>query len=167
MGERMPLIASFEDVEAWQMARKLSRTVYQVSRGSAFSRDEDLRRQIRRAAVSAMSNIAEGFERGKPPEFLYFLRIAKASVGEIQSQLYVALDENYITPDDFKTVKQVANSTKKLIAGFMHYLSHCPTPKKQPELVKTKKTLAQRNQSTNNQSTSNQSFDTQSTKEPI
>jgi four helix bundle protein len=81
-----------------------------------------LRDQIRRAAVSVMSNIAEGFERGATNEFYQFLSIAKGSAGEIEAQLYVALDQQYISQDQFDTVRDLANSTKKLIAGLMNYL---------------------------------------------
>jgi len=69
-----------------------------------------------------MSNIAEGFERGGKSEFVQFLAIAKGSVGEVESQLYVALDQEYVTEDEFAAVKSLAVSTKRLIAGFMHYL---------------------------------------------
>jgi four helix bundle protein len=118
----MPIVNRFEDLEAWKMARNLTRAVYRCTRTRSFDDDRDLRKQIRRAAVSAMSNIAEGFDRGTRTEFIYFLRISKGSVGEVQSQLYVALDENYINQTEFKIVKELSDSTKKLIAGFMHYL---------------------------------------------
>ena len=118
----MAIVNRFEDLEAWKMARQLSRAVYQCTRSRAFDDDRDLRKQLRRAAVSVMSNIAEGFDRGTRTEFLYFLRIAKGSVGEIQSQLFVALDENYIRQQEFSSIRELSNSAKRLIAGFMHYL---------------------------------------------
>jgi four helix bundle protein len=104
------------------MARELTREVYGFSKTGAFARDFGLRDQIRRAAVSVMSNIAEGFERGGTAEFLQFLAVSKASAGEVESQLYVALDQKYISEEQFRAVRQKAASTKKLIAGLMNYL---------------------------------------------
>jgi four helix bundle protein len=92
----MATFKKFEDTEAWKKARELTREVYRHSKVSPFSKDFGLRDQIRRAAVSGMSNIAEGFERGGTKEFMQFLAIAKGSVGELEAQLYVALDQSYI-----------------------------------------------------------------------
>src|SRR3990172_8363764 len=94
--EKMATIQSFEEIEAWQKARELTRAVYACSGQGAFSRDFGLRDQIRRAAVSIMSNIAEGFERGGSAEFVQFLAIAKGSASEVEAQLYVAFDQGYI-----------------------------------------------------------------------
>jgi len=118
----MATIQKFEDIEAWQKARELTRQVYTLSGSGQFARDFGLRDQIRRAAVSIMSNIAEGFERSGSGEFLQFLAIAKGSAGEIEAQLYVALDQKYITNEQFNATRNLAGSTKKLIAGFMNYL---------------------------------------------
>ena len=118
----MATLKRFEDIEAWQKARELTRGVYLCSRVGAFSRDFALRDQICRAAVSVMSNIAEGFERGGTAEFVQFLAISKGSAGEVESQLYVALDEGYISEEQFRSLKQTAVSTKRMIAGFMSYL---------------------------------------------
>ena len=118
----MATLRWFEEIEAWQRARILTRAVYECSRSRDFYRDFGLRDQIRRAAVSVMSNIAEGFERGGKKEFLQFLAISKASVAEVEAQLYVALDQSYITDDQFATLKELTGSTKKLIGGFMRYL---------------------------------------------
>jgi four helix bundle protein len=118
----MATISCFEEIQAWQKAREMNRAVYSATRSKGFASDIDLRRQIRRASVSAMSNIAEGFERDGSKEFLNFLSIAKGSVGEVESQLYVALDEDYISQAEFKQLKVLTSSTKRLIAGFMHYL---------------------------------------------
>ncbi|PSQ92571.1 MAG: four helix bundle protein, partial [Bacteroidetes bacterium SW_4_67_19] len=79
----------FEDIESWQKARRLARRIYELTGNGDFARDFGLRDQIRRAAVSIMSNIAEGFERGSRREFARFLDIAKASAGEVRSPLYV------------------------------------------------------------------------------
>ncbi len=93
----MATLTEFEEIEAWQQARQLNRLIYRVTKTGRFSKDYELKNQIRRASISAMSNIAEGFERGGTNEFIHFLGIAKGSVGEVESQLYVALDESYIT----------------------------------------------------------------------
>src|SRR6266478_7364132 len=93
-------VKNFEDFEIWKDARALTREIYQLTRDSKFSKDFALRDQIRRAAVSIMSNIAEGFERGGNQEFVQFLYVAKASCGEVRSQLYVAVDQGYIFKAD-------------------------------------------------------------------
>ena len=95
----MAEIKRFENVEAWRKARELVSAIYAVSSKSAFAKDFGLRDQIRRAAVSILSNIAEGFERGGDKEFSQFLSLAKASCGEVRSQLYVALDQKYLTEE--------------------------------------------------------------------
>jgi four helix bundle protein len=118
----MGTIQNFEEIEAWQKARELSRAIYACSGEGAFSRDFGLRDQIRRAVVSIMSNIAEGFERGGSAEFTQFLSIAKGSTGEVEAQLYVAFDQGYIDKDQFDSLKTLTVSTKKLIAGFMNYI---------------------------------------------
>ena len=118
----MGMITKFEDIEAWQKARELTNAVYSCSGKGAFAKDFGLRDQIRRAAVSIMSNIAEGFERSGSAEFLQFLAIAKGSAGEVEAQLYVAFDQGYINQEQFDSIKSTTSSTKKLIAGFMNYL---------------------------------------------
>ena len=119
----MATIRRFEDLDAWQKARELVRFVYAYAGSGRFAKDFGLRDQIRRAAVSVMSNIAEGFERGGSAEFRQFLAIAKGSAGEVEAQLYVALDQGYITRDEFDEVKALASSAKKLLAAFMNYLN--------------------------------------------
>ena len=118
----MESLKKFEDIEAWQKARELTREVYALSGSGTFARDFGLCDQIRRAAVSVMSNIAEGFERGGSAEFSQFLAIAKGSAGEVEAQLYVAFDQKYISKAQFDSIRAIAASTKKLIAGFMNYL---------------------------------------------
>jgi four helix bundle protein len=118
----MPTIARFEDVAAWQGARALVKAVYQATGQGAFARDYGLRDQIQRAAVSIMSNIAEGFERNSDTEFRRLLTIAKASSGEVRSLLYVAADLEYI---DAPTSEQLADQVLRLsrqIGSFMRYL---------------------------------------------
>ena len=118
----MATFKKFEEIEAWKRARELTREVYRKSKAGELSRDFGLRDQMRRAAVSVMSNIAEGFERGGTKEFVQFLAIAKGSVGELESQLYVALDQDYIDELEFASLKRVAESTKRLIGGLIGYL---------------------------------------------
>lgn len=119
----MTTFQTFEEIESWQKARQLTREIYAVSGQGSFSRDFGLRDQIRRAVVSVMSNIAEGFERGGTTEFKQFLSIAKASVGEVRSQLYVALDQGYMGSEIFDRLVALSTETGRLIGGLMNYLS--------------------------------------------
>lgn len=119
----MAKIERFEDIEAWQDSRVLVSTVYGLTRATDFSRDFGLRDQIQRAAVSVMSNIAEGFERGSNKEFIQFLYIAKGSVGEVRSQLYASLDLGYIDKPTFDTVTGHALILSRKIASFVKYLN--------------------------------------------
>ncbi len=118
----MATIKRFEDIQAWKKARVLTKEIYLVTGAGEFSRDFGLRDQIRKASVSSMSNIAEGFERGGNKEFIQFLANAKGSTGEVRSQLYVALDARFIDQPRFDQLYQQAEETSKLIAGFMRYL---------------------------------------------
>ena len=118
----MATIERFEDIEAWKRARQMTRKIYAISRDGALSRDFGLKDQLRRATVSSMSNIAEGFERDGTQEFVHFLTMAKASSGEVRSQLYVALDEGYITQQQFKELYEDAEAVGKMTASFIKYL---------------------------------------------
>ncbi len=116
-------ISRFEDIEAWKEARKLVNMVYESIKSSKqFSKDFRLPSQIQGAAVSVMSNIAEGFSRKGTKEFIQYLFIAKSSAAEVQSQLYVALDQGYITKNQFDTMYGQAESVAKLCSGFIKYL---------------------------------------------
>jgi four helix bundle protein len=119
----MAAIIRFEDLEAWQLSRELARRIYQVSSRGELSRDPALRNQIRRAAVSVLSNIAEGFERDGNKEFHQFLSIAKGSLGEVRAQLYVALDAGLLAPEEFRELNQLATQIGKVIHGLMRYLN--------------------------------------------
>lgn len=110
-------IERFEDFIAWQKARKLTSNIYQVSNVGGFARDFGLKDQIRRAGVSVMSNIAEGFERGRPTEFHQFLSVAKGSCAELRSQLYVALDVGYVIDDDFRALMTQAIEVGQILGG--------------------------------------------------
>ena len=122
----MPGLRQFEEIEAWRLARILTRRVYQCSALGRFARDRGLQAQMRRAAVSIMSNIAEGFERGGSREFAQYLAVAKGSTAEVQSQLYVAVDVGYISPAEFEDLQRQATSIKRLLAGFIKYLRQSP-----------------------------------------
>ena len=111
-----------EDLQAWQEGRHLTQMIYAASKGIKFSRDFALRDQIRRAAISITSNIAEGYERNSDKQFCYFLSIAKGSASEVRSQLYVALDEAYIDRQKFDTLYEQASRTIGKIGGLIHYL---------------------------------------------
>ena len=118
----MPLVTCFEDLFAWQKARELRREVSRLTRGPAFRHAPDLRSQMRRAALSAMSNIAEGFERDSPAQFSHFLNIAKSSAAETQSELYAALDDGFISRTEFERVRALAKSVNKLCGGLMAHI---------------------------------------------
>ena len=97
----MSSISRFEDIVAWQRARELTKQVYALSARGSFRHDYGLKDQIRRAAGSVMHNIAEGFDAGSSKEFIRFLSYARRSATEVQSQLYIALDQAYITDKEF------------------------------------------------------------------
>ena len=122
----MARIDRFEQIEAWIKARELTKAIYGISRHGEFARDFALRDQIRRAAISIMLNIAEGFERDGNSEFRQHLSIAKASAAEVQSGLYIALDAELIDATEFDQLYQLAQDTKNLIAGFIRYLNKTP-----------------------------------------
>lgn len=113
---------SFEEIESWKKARIFNKLIYTITKQENFSNDIDLIRQLRRASVSISSNIAEGFERNTDKEFVYFLYVAKASAGEVRSQLYLANDLNYINNVDFKELKSKVVEISKLIGGLIKYL---------------------------------------------
>jgi four helix bundle protein len=118
----MSRIERFEDIVAWQRARELTRQIYDCSKAAPFARDFGLKDQIQRASVSAMANIAEGFERGGDREFVQFLSNSKGSTGEVKSHLYVALDQQYLTEAQFKLLYEQADEVSRLTAGFICYL---------------------------------------------
>jgi len=112
----------FEDIEAWQRARLLTREIYRVSSQGQFARDYGLKDQIRCASVAVMSNIAEGFEQNGNSEFVQFLSIAKASAGEVQAQLYVALDQGYVDEIEFQRISVLRTETSRMISGLIAHL---------------------------------------------
>jgi len=115
-------VKNFEDLEIWKDARLLTLGIYQLTKDSKFSKDFALRDQIQRAAVSIMSNIAEGFERGGNQEFIQFLYVAKASCGEVRSQLYVALDQSYVTQKYCDDINKSFRRLSIMISNLIDYL---------------------------------------------
>ena len=115
----MSTVNRFEDLIVWQKARALVKEIYQATKDC---KDYGFTDQIRRAAVSVMSNISEGFSRRSNKEFIQFLFIAKASVAEVQSDLYVALDQGYVKRDKFDVLYQQADKVARLISNFLTYL---------------------------------------------
>ena len=115
-------IKQFEDIEAWQLARELTRKVYCLTKKPGFAKVYGVKRQIQDAAGSSMHNIAEGFDSETKAEFIRFLRYAKRSCTEVQSELYVALDEEYISSNEFKDVYEQARRTRAAVRGFINYL---------------------------------------------
>ena len=115
-------VKNFEELEIWKEARKLTRAIYQLTKREKFSRDFSLRDQIQRAVVSIMSNIAEGVERDGNQEFVQFLYVAKASCGEVRSQLYVAFDQGYILKADSEESIVAFRRLSGMIGNLIRYL---------------------------------------------
>ncbi len=122
-------ITRFEDIEGWPLARELTRQVYAMAMRGAFAKDFGLRDQITRASGSAMHNIAEGFDGGSNAEFTKFLRYSQRSCSEVQSQLYIALDQTYITQEEFDAIYNQATLTHAKVGGFIRYLLNTPNPR--------------------------------------
>jgi four helix bundle protein len=118
----MARIERFEDVKAWQEARVLVKEIYVVTGAGEFARDFGLKDQLRRSAVSVLSNIAEGFERGSDKEFVRFLYIAKGSCGEVRAQLYVVTDVGYLPEPESQRLITQCQRISRLISGLITYL---------------------------------------------
>ncbi len=125
----MATFKRFEEMHAWGSARALVNLVYEVSKRPEFSADFALRDQIRRAAISVMSNIAEGFGAGSDAEFIRFLGYARRSVPETQSQLYTALDQGYLFSNQFDDIYTKANITERQINALIGYLARSKSRK--------------------------------------
>lgn len=115
----MATIRRFEDLVCWQRARQLTKFIYQLTSKGSFSKDLGLKDQIRRASVSVMSNIAEGFDRGTKMELINYFFIAKGSSGEVKSQLYIALDCGYISQSEFSQGSKLSDESSRLIQSFV------------------------------------------------
>jgi four helix bundle protein len=122
----MPTITRFEEIEAWQTARKLTKLVYPMTDEGKISRDFGLKGQVRRTSISVMSNIAEGFKSQTQALFIRYSGIAKASAGEVRSQLYVSRDMNYLTEEQFSGLFQMAEKASRQISRFISYLETHP-----------------------------------------
>jgi len=120
-------ITRFEDLECWQEARKLVNMVYNITNNAHFKQDLRLSGQIQAAATSSMANIAEGFIRRSHKEFIQFLFIAMSSIAEVESHLYVALDQKYIEEKEFKNIYNQAEKTAKMLSNLIKYLRTKPT----------------------------------------
>ena len=118
----MAKIERFEDLQSWQKARHLANSTYDLTEHAKFVKDFHLKDQIQDAAGSVMHNIAEGFDSGTHPEFIRFLKMARRSASEVQSELYLALDRNYINQDELTSTYGLATETKRLINGMIAYL---------------------------------------------
>jgi four helix bundle protein len=122
----MTAIVRFEDIEAWQTARELTRLVYEQTRDGQFARDFGLRDQMRRAAVSIMSNIAEGFESRTDVLFKEYLGRAKGSAGELRAQAYIARDIGYLSESEFSLLYELCDKCSRQTSRFMQYLASHP-----------------------------------------
>lgn len=120
----------FEDLEVWQKAKELTSLIYRLSSSGTFSRDFGLRDQMRRASVSIMSNIAEGFESQTQALFIQYLGHAKGSAGELRAQLYIALEQSYMTKDEFDSAFALAEVCSKQLARFIQYLESQPNARR-------------------------------------
>jgi four helix bundle protein len=120
-------VKNFEGLEVWRKARDLGVHIYQATQSGGFARDFGLRDQLRRASVSIISNIAEGFERGSNREFIHFLHMAKGSAGEVRAQLYLALDLKYLDQNQFHSLTEKATAISCQMASFIKYLETCKT----------------------------------------
>jgi len=126
-------ITRFEDIQAWQTARELTNLVYTLTNRAGFNRDFGLRDQIRRAVVSVMSNIAEGFESRTDVQFINFLGMARASAGEVRAQLYIAHDQGYLKDEEFNETYVLAEKCACQVTRFISYLEANPRPRRVSE----------------------------------
>jgi four helix bundle protein len=117
---------TFEELHVYQTAKELTNGIYALTKSGGFSKDYGLIDQIRRSAVSVMSNIAEGFERGSRPEFIRFLFIAKGSCGELRAQLEIARDQGYLSEQDYVQWRDQARNISGMIANFIKHLKANP-----------------------------------------
>ena len=120
----MSRIERFEDLDVWKLSRALANAIYNASSVGNFARDFALRDQIRKASISVVSNIAEGFERDGDKEFIQFLYTAKGSCGEVRAQLYLAFDRAYLSEEQLSSLNQQAIEVSRMTSGLIKYLRH-------------------------------------------
>lgn len=130
-------VKSFEDLRAWQEGRKLVNTIYALTNSTAFRKDLALRDQIRRAAISILLNIAEGFARDTDKEFRHYLIQSRGSVAEMQSALYIALDQQYMLQSKFEEMYCAAESLGKMLTKLINYLSKASSYRKKESSLTT------------------------------
>jgi four helix bundle protein len=126
----MATVDRFEDLDVWKRARELANMIYDFSEAGAFARDYGLREQMRRAAISTLSNIAEGFESRTQALFIEFLGRTKGFAGELRAQLYIAIDQTYITQDQFDMSSKLVETCSKQITRFIQYLETKPNARR-------------------------------------
>lgn len=129
-------IERFEDMRAWQQARALANLIYDATDQGQFSRDFELRNQIRAASGSVMHNVAEGFDAGSDAEFILFLKYARRSASEVQSEIYLALDRNYVLESVFRQIYEKATEVKKTINALISYLRKSKASRKETPSIK-------------------------------
>ena len=118
----MAKFSKFEEIQAWQKAYDVTLQVYKITSDGNFAKDFGLRDQIRRASVSIMANIAEGHGRKSNAEFANFLNIARGSVAEVQSHLYIAVGLNYINKNEFEEIYQLLTEISRMTLVLAKYL---------------------------------------------
>jgi four helix bundle protein len=123
----MPAIQRFEDLLVWKKARSLTKSIYMITGEHEFSRDFGLKDQIRRSSTSVMANIAEGFARRTDRDFSNFLNISRSSAAEVQSHLYVALDQGYLDKDTFGKLYSDVEEISKMLFGLIRHLKKTNT----------------------------------------
>lgn len=119
----MATITKFEDLDVWKLTRKIVYNIYELTKSGDFKQDYALRNQIRRSGLSILSNIAEGFESGTDKQFARYLKIAKGSAGECRAQLYVALDQQYLSQNEFRSLKKNLITCSKKLSRLISYLN--------------------------------------------
>jgi len=124
----MTKIEKFEDIDAWKEARTIVNQVYDLCRNDSFRKDYNLANQMQRSAISIMANIAEGYSRRGNKEFAQFLFIAKASAAELQSHLYITLDQKYMSQENFISLYRDIDKVQRMISNFIKYLRTKQTP---------------------------------------
>jgi four helix bundle protein len=120
----MATVTKFEELEVWKLAREIAMDIYNESINQSFTKDFELKGQIRKSSGSAMDNIAEGFERGGRKEFIFFLGIAKGSAGEVRSQLYRALDRKHFTEEKFNLILEKVTLLSRKLSSLIRYLKN-------------------------------------------